>query len=317
MAIVTHRILVVKTSSLGDIMHGLQLAQTLKENDPGIEITWVARSRYVPLVRACTAVDHTITYYRTSGVSGLIRLCRELRQRRFDLVMDLQGLARSGLMTFFAKAPRKVGRSDAREGATLFYKELVPLPRGTDPVHPVDILLEFCRVFGFETRLKGQVHLSLPSSGTPETASDHRLVTLFPEGRRPDMEWSGFESLAGDILKRDPEVQVQVLSSRRVGWVSRWQSQYGDRLRLTVASDPLKVAGYLQHSDLLIANDSDAIHIAAALGKSAIGLYGPTDGNKIGPYPLSEPRNCALNAPQGELERITVERVWEEAQRRL
>ncbi len=51
MAIVTEKVLVVKTSSLGDIMHGLQLAQTLKENDPGIEITWVVRSRFEPLVQ--------------------------------------------------------------------------------------------------------------------------------------------------------------------------------------------------------------------------------------------------------------------------
>ncbi len=111
MAIATRRVLVIKTSSLGDIMHGLQVAQTLKENDPGIEVTWIARSRFEPLVRASSAVDHVIAYHRLGGISALVRLCQRLRRKEFDVVLDFQGLARSGVMTFFSKAPRKVGRT--------------------------------------------------------------------------------------------------------------------------------------------------------------------------------------------------------------
>jgi len=318
MAIVTQRVLVVKTSSLGDIMHGLQLAQTLKENDPGIEITWIARSRFEPLVRASSAVDNTITYYRTSGISGFASLCAKLRRRHFDVVLDLQGLARSGLMTFFSKAPRKIGRSDAREGATLFYKELAPMPRGIDPVHPVDILLEFCRVFGFETRLRGTVQFKLSHSQEFDRSRGTRRVTVFPEGRRPSASWGGFEALVLQILRQNQSgVEVEVVSSKTLPWVAHAQNELQGRLYSHVIADPLKLAGHLQNSDLLIANDSDAIHMAAALGISAIGLYGPTDGNKIGPYPLSEPRNCAINAPQGDLSRLSVAKVLEQVQRRL
>lgn len=95
MAIVTQKVLVVKTLSLGDIMHGLQLAQTLKENDPGIEIAWVVRPRFETLVRTCTAVDSTVTFCRTRGVAEFANLCKRLRSRRFDLVIDLDGLART------------------------------------------------------------------------------------------------------------------------------------------------------------------------------------------------------------------------------
>lgn len=117
MAIVTQKVLILKTSSLGDIMHGLQFAQTLKENDPGIEITWVVRSQFEPLVRASSAVDKTITFFRTGGVSGFISLCRTLRQRYYDVVLDLQGLARSGFDLFQQSASqgweeRCEGRSD-------------------------------------------------------------------------------------------------------------------------------------------------------------------------------------------------------------
>ncbi len=317
MVIVTQRVLVLKTSSLGDIMHGLQLAQTLKENDPGIEITWVVRSRFEPLVRASSAVDKTITFHRSGGVSGFISLCGRIRRRHYDVVLDLQGLARSGLMTFFSKAPRKVGRSDAREGATLFYKELVPLPRGADPVHPVDILLEFCRVFGFETRLKGAVQLTLNQMGDFEKPRGKKLVTIVPEGRRADMAWDKIESLAKELLKEYPSVIVQVLAARPVDWVEALKKDFGERLRVSRTSDPLKTAGSLQNSDLLVANDSDALHMAAAMRIKTIGLFGPTDGNQIGPYPISEPGNCAINAPQGDLSNLSVARVLEEVQRRL
>jgi len=298
-------------------MHGLQLAQTLKENDPGIEITWVVRSRYEPLVRASSAVDKTITFFRTSGVSGFMSLCGRIRRRHYDVVLDLQGLARSGLMTFFSKAPRKIGRSDAREGATLFYKELVPLPRRSGPVHPVDILLEFCRVFGFETKLKGTVQLTLSQMGNFEKPRGKKLVTIAPEGRRADMTWDKIESLAKELLKEYPSAIVQIIAARPIGWVEKLKNDFGDRLKVFRTSDPLKTAGSLQNSDMLIANDSDTLHMAAAMRVKTIGLFGPTDGNRIGPYPLSEPGNCAINAPQGDLSHLSVARVLEEVQRRL
>jgi len=317
MAIVTEKVLVVKTSSLGDIMHGLQLAQTLKENDPGIEITWVVRSRFEPLVRACTAVDSTVTFYRTRGIAEFANLCKRLRGQRFDLVLDLQGLARSGLMTFFSKAPRKVGRSDAREGATLFYKELVPLPQGIDSVHPVDILLEFCRAFGFEPQLRGAVEFSLKDSSDLGIPQDHRLVTIVAEGRRSDMEWSHFAALAEVLLKKNSLLSIQLVASRVYEWIAKLQSDFGNRVFVMRSKDPLKLAGCLQNTELLIANDSDAVHMSAAMGIKTIGLYGPTDGNRIGPYPLSESRNGAINAPGGDLASLSVDRVLEEVSQRL
>lgn len=317
MAIVTQKVLVLKTSSLGDIMHGLQLAQTLKENDPGIEITWVVRSRFERLVRASSAVDETIAFFRTGGISAFFNLCGKLRQQRFDVVLDLQGLARTGLMTLFSRAPRKVGRSDAREGASLFYKELVPMPRGIEPVHPVDILLEFCRVFGFETKLLGSVQFSLSESQYIDRPEGEKRVTIAPDGRRPDMEWKSFQTLTATILKRNPSVSVRILTAKSLDWGDAFQKEFGNRVAILRSSDPLKVAGLLQSSDLLVANDSDAVHMAAAMGTKTIGLFGPTDGNKIGPYPLSEPRNCAINAPNGDLSALALEKVVEEVQRRL
>ena len=81
--------------------------------------------------------------------------------------------------------------------------------------------------------------------------------------------------------------------------------------------DPLKLAGCLQNTELLIANDSDAVHMSVGMGIKTIGLYGPSDVNRIGPYPLSESRNGAINAPGGDLASLSVNRVLKEVSRRL
>jgi heptosyltransferase-1 len=152
-------------------MHGLQVAQALKENDPGIEISWVARRRFEALVRASSAVDQTFIFYRSEEISAFIRLCRDLPHQRFDKVLDFEGLARSGLMIFFAKSDQKIGRSDAREGATMFYRRLVPLPRLPERRHPVDNLMEFA------------AHLDLRSLGFLVLAMQLEWAHIQPGGR--------------------------------------------------------------------------------------------------------------------------------------
>lgn len=313
MAIATQRVLIVKTSSLGDIMHGLQVAQTLKENDPGIEISWVARRRYEGMVRASSAVDRTFAFYRSGGVSAFWGLCRQLRRERFDAILDMQGLARSGLMTFFARAIRKIGRSDAREGATLFYRELAPLPRKPERLHPVEILLEFCRVFGFPPELKGTVRFDSSSSsdwpvGESEIAGTPRIV-LAPEGRRPGLSWEGFEALATSILGKFPRARVLVITRGKTPWVNALGVKMGGRVQQMRPKDWLRIAIAIQESDVLVANDSDTLQIGAAVGVSTLGIFGPSDPNRTGAYPLSNPRNRALIAPDGRSEALSVDAV--------
>ncbi len=316
MAIVTHRILIIKTSSLGDIMHGLQVAQTLKENDPGLEITWVAREIYEPLVRTCTAVDHTYTFYRSGGISGFVSLCRRLRREEYDFVLDFQGLARSGLMTFFSRSSRKIGRTDAREGASLFCKELVPLPRSPHRRHPVDILMEFCRVFGFETRLAGKVRFVLKGAPNPG-ASERAVVTFLPEGRNGRNRWNGFEELATLLLEKRKTIALQVFSTQGIEWVDRLKQRFGDRFEAVTTDGLLRLVGAIQESDLVVCVDCDPAHISAAVGTETIALFGSTDPERCGPYPLSSPRNQAIKAPDGNLEQLSAAEVLKEIEKRI
>src|SRR3954463_13075635 len=114
-------LLIIKPSSLGDIVHGLQVATSLKAQREDLRISWVVREIFSPIVRACAAIDHVYVFERNAGAKGFIRLTKEIRKKKFDYVFDMQGLLRTGLMTSRTLAAKKVGRADAREMSSLFY----------------------------------------------------------------------------------------------------------------------------------------------------------------------------------------------------
>ena len=91
-------LLVIKPSSLGDIVHGLQILQTVARQLPDCRITWVARDRFAPLVEAAPFIHEVIHFHRKEGARGLWEVMKTLRARHFDAVWDMQGLLRSGLM---------------------------------------------------------------------------------------------------------------------------------------------------------------------------------------------------------------------------
>ena len=119
------RILIVKPSSLGDIICALPVAQSIRDQLPEAEISWVVKSRFADVVRRCPTVNGELIEFEHSagwsGITAIWRVMRRLRERQFDAVLDFQGLLRSGLMTFAANAPFKVGIAEAREGSRLFY----------------------------------------------------------------------------------------------------------------------------------------------------------------------------------------------------
>ena len=117
--------LIIKPSALRDIVHGLQVAASIKAQKPEWRISWIVRDIFAPLVRSSTAVDQVFVFQRHEGARGFLRTMREVRKREFDLVCDFQGLLRTGLMTKWARGRRKVGRPDAREGSGFFYDEKI------------------------------------------------------------------------------------------------------------------------------------------------------------------------------------------------
>jgi heptosyltransferase-1 len=297
-------LLVIKPSSLGDIVHALQVVQTLAKERPDCRISWVVRERFAGLVQAAPFVHETIIFRRRDGWRAFLRLLRQLRARQFDAVWDLQGLLRSGLMTAAARAPEKWGRPDAREGAGFFYNRHADRPDGPGPHHALEILQPFLRAAGVTPRLDFPLQLrpDAPQPWQAFFAGDPRSTfVIFTDSRGAEKQWPRFNELTALLFRAIPDC--------RVAWCAGKSAKPevpvpGDRfLNLTGCPMDQMIALVRAHATF-IGNDSGPMHLSAASGNRVLAIFGPTSPRRFGPFPLDHPKHRAVEAPGGQLDRL-------------
>lgn len=304
------RLLVIKPSSLGDIVHGLQVLQTVARARPELRITWLVRERFAGLVQAAPFVHETILFRRRDGWGAFMRLLRELRRHQFDAVWDLQGLLRSGVMTAVAPAAEKWGRPDAREGAGWFYHRRVAAPGGPAPHHALEILLPFTRTLGVEPELRWPLELNIPQRFPWAEAfagrDPRRNFVVFTDSRGPEKTWPAFANLMARILATMPEARVAWCAGRR-----EEPSFAAPRDRfLNLTGCPLdEMIALVRQPSVFVGNDSGPMHLAAASGNRVLAIFGPTSPRRFGPFPLESPRHRAVEAPGGRLGALAPETV--------
>jgi ADP-heptose:LPS heptosyltransferase len=297
-------LLVIKPSSLGDIVHGLQVLQAVARQRPDLRISWVVRDRFAGLVKAAPFVHETILYRRRGGWRGLWELLRELRRRRFDAVWDLQGLMRSGLMTAAARAPEKWGRRDAREGAGLFYNRRVELPDGEGPHHALEILLSFARTADAEPRLAFPLELKVGRTYAWQeffTGNPRSTFVIFTDSRGAERVWPRFNELTKLIFETMPDSRTAWCAGRPVQ--PGFAPPPGRFLNLTGC--PLEeMITLVREPAVFVGSDTGPMHLSAATGNRVLAIFGPTSPRRSGPFPLESPRHCVVAAPQGRLGRL-------------
>ena len=302
--------LIIKPSALRDIVHGLQVAASIKAQKPEWRISWIVRDIFSPLVRSCTAVDQVFVFQRHEGARGFLHTMRDVRRQEFDVVCDFQGLLRTGLMTKLARAKRRVGRSDAREGARFFYNEKIKLPPEGRSAHAVETLLQFCPVVGAEPRLVGPLRfrdVDRLSLTFMEPRKGQRPVLLFPDSGQDNKKWNGFGQLTALLIRE---------AGRKVVWAGnhylpcRESFPEGTFVNLTGNTSLTSLPALLTKADWVISNDSGPMHLSAAMGFKTIGLFGPTDPRRTGPYPLKSSTNYAIQAPVGDLNLLSAKEVF-------
>lgn len=302
--------LIIKPSALRDIVHGLQVAASIKAQRPEWRVSWIVRDIFSPLVRASTAVDQVYVFRRHEGARGFLRMMREVRKKEFDLVLDFQGLLRTGLMTKWARGKRKVGRADAREGAGMFYDAKIPPPPTGASSHVLEILLQFCTVVGAEPRLAEPLHfreMERLNLGFMEPRKGLRPVLIFPDSGQSNKRWNGYTQLTALLIRE---------GGRKVVWAGnnylpgKESFPEGTFLNLTGNTSLTSLPALLAKADWIISNDSGPMHLAAAMGLKTIGLFGPTDPRQFGPYPLKSPANYAIQAPVGDLNLLSAKETF-------
>ena len=274
------KLLVVKLSSLGDLFRPLPAVHALK-TALGAEIHWVTQEEYVPLVECFTDVDEVIPFPRRGFLSKLPALRRRLRPHAYDAVLDFQGLLKSAIVCAMAKAKKKIGPSFHREGSGIFYNEIAG--RRDRTRHSVDECLDLARHLGAACD-EPVFPVSFPKIARDEPRP---RVALLPVSRWPTKNWP-VECFAevGRRLRQAGAASLFILggSADTAACGDLASRLDGAAVDLSGRTTLTGMGSLLQEMDLLVANDSGPVHLAAALGIPVLCVYGPTDPARTGPY---------------------------------
>jgi lipopolysaccharide heptosyltransferase I len=296
------RILVIKLSSLGDIVHSLPAVAALRKRFPSAHISWLVKPQWASILEGNPDVDEVLPV--DVSWQNWPRLIRDLRQRQFDLVIDFQGLFRTGFLGLFSGARMRVGFARARETAPWMYTHRVTLPGEQESswrllaIHAVDRNLAIARFLGAD--------ISRPIFHFPGLVEDEKfirgllleaevedhtqLIALAPWSRSALKSWplSRFVELA-EKLMGSTKLRVVVLGGpselASANEFRRLQSQGLVNFVGKLSLRQLPVL--LRRMNLVIGNDSSLIHLAAGVETPVLAILGPTEPQATGPYPLS------------------------------
>ena len=288
------RILLIRPSALGDVCRTVPLLSSLRAVYPHAHIDWLVRSDWQEAISAHPDLDGVVPFHRdqlrhpwkSSHRAAARMLRRTLREAHYDLVLDAQGLLRSGLAAHWTGAPRRIGFADAREGGRWGLTEHVDIPKGT---HAVDRMLGLLQPLGIPARADLQLFLS-PSA--------HHEAKLWREAR--SLSPGGYHVLAPTTrgaAKRWP-LERWVELGQAIGGPCVVVGSPADRPTLVALANALGSSAHLAAGAVslggtmglvagatrLVGLDSAPLHMASGFGVAALGLFGPTDPALTGPW---------------------------------
>jgi ADP-heptose:LPS heptosyltransferase len=285
------RVLLVKLSSLGDVVHALPLAEALRAGlGPSVEIVWAIRDKFADLLSGNPNLSQVYILSGT-GPRDLIGFGRQLRQggQPFDAALDAQGLLVSGIVTRLSGARIRVGMDLNREGNTLFLTHpIVPAKRR---MHMVEKLMGFCDALGIP-RLAPRPQRYL-AEGQREAArmllnqadGAGPLVGCIVGASTPEKTWpiERWVALAG-ILKAQGARVLLLGGPGEAETAAKITEESGGAAVNLVGQTPLTLlASVMAVCDVIIGGDSGPTHLAVGVGTPVVGLYGVTDPVRTGP----------------------------------
>jgi heptosyltransferase I len=285
------RVCIVLLTGLGDVVHGLPVANALKRHWPGCHVTWVVEPMPAPIVEGHPSVDEVVVFRKKDGVRGVLDLYRDLRGRDFDLTLNFNIYFKSVWPTAFSGAPVRVGfdRGRARDLTWLFANRHLPArPRA----HTQDMFLEFLELLDVPPEpLEWRLEPTAAERDAQRRFFErfHRPVaTVVPASANAAKDWAPERwAEVVDGLDRDHGFDTLI-----VGGPSERERRIADSILAAAEARPVVALGdgirpllwRIDGSDLVLAPDTGPLHIARALGVPVIGLYGHTNPWRVGPY---------------------------------
>jgi 3-deoxy-D-manno-octulosonic-acid transferase/heptosyltransferase-1 len=300
------KILIVKLSSLGDVIHTLPVLSSLKQRFPESHITWLIEEQSVELLRDHPFVDKVLVFPKNRWMGALTRFgsipgclqeisrfISDIRADHYDVVLDFQGLLKSGVFIGLVRAKQKWGFFPGREKSHIFLSDRVPYPSG--PLHSVERYLTLIEALGCERQPPKfvipirQSHRTTVWAFFEKHAIDPNLplVLLHPGTRWETKMWeeSKWARLA-DILQAEYGCTILFTGNEReASMITRIAGSMRTAAINTAGMWSLNELAFLQaQATVVVTPDSGPMHLAASLGTPVIALFGPTDPVLTGPY---------------------------------
>ena len=305
------KVLIIKMSALGDIVHALPVAAALGETYPHLEISWFVEAPLASLLTGNPYLKEVIALPKYRGRNLRSARCLQdvgkhlgaVRRRRFDLTLDLQGLAKSAAVAYASGAKLRFGYHWLREFARIVER---PIPHRPESLHIVDQYLDVARFLGADVRTPTfPFHIPEADRIAVETmlcaegiAPGMPFAALNPASAKTMKQWGAerYAHLADALYEQcdvpsvlvtaDTDVASAVLAAARRPIVS-----------LAGRTNLKQLAGVLQQSAVHVCGDTGSGHLAAALGCPVVSIIGPTDPDRVCPYgqranTISRRENC-------------------------
>jgi lipopolysaccharide heptosyltransferase I len=312
------RILLIKLSALGDVVHSIPVLHKLRRRYPDARIDWLVAPAFAELLTSHPALSRLVLFGREERSSPWTALARSarlepaLRAARYDLVLDLQGQFRSAALALATRAPVRLGFDrprrevwaasprtlpaearrhawkGAREGAWLAYTHRIPVP--TLDVHAVDRYLRLAPMLGLDEDTP-DFSFPIPRHASERVErllrrhADGGVLTIAPGTAWETKHWhsQGFAEVARHFLRQG--FTVALVGSRREQHVcAEVAAAAPGSLNLAGETSLSELAALLGRSALCVTNDSGPMHLAVALNRPLISIFGPTDEIWVGPY---------------------------------
>lgn len=299
------RILIIKLSAIGDVVHALPFLEVLRENFPNASIDWLVEEQAFQVIAGHSGLDRVIVSRRNSWKSRLLHFksymplirevsefLKELRSYEYDLVIDLQGLLKSGVLVGLSKGKRKIGMGGAREGGWIFLNER---PVQVDyEQHAIERYLRVAEYLDCDSiSWKGDI----PFSDSDKKRTDdllnangiqkRPLVAINPMARWKTKLWEPerFAALANRITD---ELSCKVIftgsNTDRDVIKDIFRKMKGRPINLAGRTSLKQLAYLFTRCAALVTTDTGPMHIGAAMGCRVVALFGPTAPWRTGPY---------------------------------
>jgi heptosyltransferase-1 len=331
------KILILKPSSLGDIIQALPVLRLLKLHFRQAQIFWWIDSALAPLLQDDPDLAGIIRFERKRWVQPrhwpeMLGSIAGMRAQKFDLVIDLQCLLRSGVFAWLANGKFLAGLDDNREGASAFYD--LAVPRASFHTHAVDWYLSVLPRLGVSVHKKFTWLPLRPETSaaikTKWAANGLNWIALQPGARWSNKRWPAekFSELVRRLAAEFPDARFVILGGKD-------DEPLGARIARAEPARCLNLCGvttlpemveWVRLARLMITNDTGPMHVAAALNRPMVALFGPTEPRRTGPYGQLEnvlridlpcspclKSVCHFEKPEECLRAISAETVFQKA----